>query len=282
MSYIKKLNDHQHSNIRVIIETMIREGITNPFSQAAILSIISKESSFNCQFERGYGNTSNERIRNIFGHGVYHLSESELSEIKKDDKRFFDLVYGGRYGNAKDEGYKYRGGGFNQITFKGNYESAARRSGHDLVNHPELITQPQVAADAAISYFTTSFQMGFSLRHKRHYNSTGINGFVDIDNAVLAFYHANAGFKKPMYTMQKLRESTGGLRKAVTRAPEFYDLITSPFKNVTDGNKFRTWINDKYPEYARKIDLDRSGSYNNSYIRRAWMDYGSVYSKSVL
>jgi len=47
-----------------------------------------------------------------------------------------------------------------------------------------------------------------------------------------------------------------------------------PFKNNEQGNKFRAWVNEKYPEIAKRIDLDKKGlyadSYNNDYITRAF------------
>ena len=52
----------------------------------------------------------------------------------------------------------------------------------------------------------------------------------------------------------------------------------APFTNSTSGNLFRAYINDTFPNYARQIDLDRTGSFNNSYIRRAWADYGQQYT----
>jgi hypothetical protein len=57
--------------------------------------------------------------------------------------------------------------------------------------------------------------------------------------------------------------------------------ISVPFKNTEEGNHFRNWINDTYAAYAKKIDLDRSGSYNNSYIKKAWKEYGEVYQKAI-
>lgn len=52
---------------------------------------------------------------------------------------------------------------------------------------------------------------------------------------------------------------------------------SNPFTSRTEGNAFRGWINDTYPDYAAEIDLDRTGSYNNSYINKAWTKYGSLY-----
>ena len=53
---------------------------------------------------------------------------------------------------------------------------------------------------------------------------------------------------------------------------------TIAITNKVEGDKFRNWINDTYPVYAKQIDLDRSGSYNNSYITKAWKKYGSEYA----
>lgn len=52
---------------------------------------------------------------------------------------------------------------------------------------------------------------------------------------------------------------------------------TSPFKNRDEGNRFRKWINDTYPSYAREIDLDPTGSHTNVYIMKAWDKYGQAY-----
>ena len=60
----------------------------------------------------------------------------------------------------------------------------------------------------------------------------------------------------------------------------FSGLESTPFKSTTEGNKFRAWVNDKHPDYARSIDLDRTGKYDNSYIRKAWASFGEEYNKA--
>jgi len=50
-----------------------------------------------------------------------------------------------------------------------------------------------------------------------------------------------------------------------------------PFKNKTEGNKFRSWVNNNHEEYAREIDLDRKGSHKNSYITKAYEKLGKLY-----
>jgi hypothetical protein len=55
----------------------------------------------------------------------------------------------------------------------------------------------------------------------------------------------------------------------------------TPFANETEGNKFRAWVNDNYPKYASQISLDRKGTFDNSFVRKAYAQYGAEYNKSV-
>lgn len=48
------------------------------------------------------------------------------------------------------------------------------------------------------------------------------------------------------------------------------EIPALPFTNKDQGDAFREWVNDKHPATAKAIDLDRSGSYDNSYIKTAW------------
>ncbi len=57
-----------------------------------------------------------------------------------------------------------------------------------------------------------------------------------------------------------------------------------PFKNKEEGNHFRNWVNDNFPDYAKTLKgdgLDRDGSYNNSHMRQAWKDKGEAYQKAI-
>lgn len=58
-------------------------------------------------------------------------------------------AYANRFGNgdeASGDGFRYRGGGAGQLTFLDNYRRATRELGIDLVNHPDLIEEPDAAA----------------------------------------------------------------------------------------------------------------------------------------
>jgi len=91
-----------------------------------------------------------------------------------------------------------------------------------------------------------------------------------------------------------------GKRKKEIKAPEVVENIikeTKPegdgkdktdkpkstemnFGSKAEGNEFRAWVNKTYPEYAKEIDLDPAGSHTNSYIKKAWKQYGQEFNKS--
>ena len=213
MSYLNDLLPVQLSNIYTVIDTMKRKGITNKYMQAAILAVISKESSFKGGRETGYSNTSNQRIRSVFSK-TSSLNDNDLNRLKSNDVDFFNFVYGGMYGNSSTEGYKYRGGGFNQLTFKGNYISESQRTGHDLVNNPDLISQPNVAADVVVDYYIREFaKVGKDL-----------NKYNDLSYALVDAFQANRGWGKTG------PDTTGGFAKAQANINDFYTLVGNDVK----------------------------------------------------
>ena len=218
MSYLDTLSSQQRNNIAIITEDAKKAGVTNPYAIAGILAIISKESSFVPKQEKAYSGTSNERIRRVFGSRV-PSSDSALNNLKASPKAFFDAVYGSRYGNASNEGYKYRGRGLNQITFKGNYKKFADLSGEDIVNNPDKMLDIKTASKVAIQFAKDGIQ---SLKEKgklKVYNANDINDFKNSKDATLAFYHANAGPGKSTNYIKDLaaNDPYGGMTRALQR-----------------------------------------------------------------
>lgn len=145
---IKELNDNEN----IVFKQLKEDGFTDE-AAAAVMGVVGGESGFKTFKEIGYGTTSNDRIRAIFGSKLGKYSDEQLNTLKKSDEDFFNAVYGGMYGNAPNEGYKYVGRGFNGITFKGNYEAAKKCTGIDFVGQPELLEDPKYAAKALSCYF---------------------------------------------------------------------------------------------------------------------------------
>ncbi len=71
-----------------------------------------------------------------------------------------ELIYGGSWGAANlgnihaGDGYKFKGRGFTHLTGRDNYYAAGKDLGIDLINNPELASQPDVAAQIALWFWT--------------------------------------------------------------------------------------------------------------------------------
>jgi putative chitinase len=226
-------------NVQALMDAMKRHGITNPYTQKAILGTVGKESGFVPKNEIGYGNTSNDRIRKIFGKRIT-VSDSELDKIKKDDVKFFDMVYGQNAtksfgwntGNTSPgDGYKYRGRGFNGITFKSLYQkyqdmlNKDNKLGKrvDLVNNPDQLNDIDVAAEAAILFFINGANNDVM---QRKYGTKDINAFTDQNTALKGIVNINAGLGNDVGN-----DYLGALQKATDVANQF-TISTTGASNV--------------------------------------------------
>jgi predicted chitinase len=180
------------SNINLLINEMISQGITNKYAVVGMLSTIGKESGFVPRNEVPYNSTDNKRIRKIFGSRVSKLSDDELTALKGNTIKFWDRVYGSddptgrsqQYGNSNPgDGAKYLGRGFNGITFKGNYKKYGDIVGMDLVANPESLNDPKVAAKAAVSFLLNGLKT----------KGVDPNSFTNKKDATHAFVQVNAG-----------------------------------------------------------------------------------------
>jgi predicted chitinase len=174
------LGGETRRNAQIMIDYMNKKGITNPYTQVGILCVIGKESGFIPQNEIGHENTDNSRLRKLFGNRV-PSDDKVLDELKLDDEKFFNQVYGGMFGNSKTEGYKYRGRGFNGLTFKGNYEKYGTCIGRELVSNPEVVNDVDIAAEVAVSFFT------------KCKSADQLPEFTNEDDAINYFVDLNAG-----------------------------------------------------------------------------------------
>jgi hypothetical protein len=135
----------------------------------AILANALKETGGIPKQEYGYSGTKNPELRKLFGSRLPE-SEDELENLKKDNERFYDVIYGPNsgkgLGNDKiGDAWKYRGGGYNQLTGKAAYAKYSKAAGVDLVKFPEKINDPTVAAKVNAAFMKDRLpQMGKLLR----------------------------------------------------------------------------------------------------------------------
>lgn len=85
---------------------------------------------------------------------------------KANQRMIANIAYGGRYGNGPahtDDGWRFRGRGPIQLTFKANYEACGKAIGIDLVNSPEMLEQPRAGSLAAAWFWAKGNKTGKSL-----------------------------------------------------------------------------------------------------------------------
>ena len=156
------INQDQTKNMEMIKAALQKQGITDPKYIAATLGNVMKESGGKSQTENlNYGNTSNDRIKSIFGDRAKGKSDAELNDIKKDPSKMGEMMYGSttkigkQMGNTEPgDGFKFRGRGFIQLTGKSNYSQASKAIYNDnrLVDNPDLANDPAVAAEISAWY----------------------------------------------------------------------------------------------------------------------------------
>lgn len=148
-------------DFKTINEHLIDSGIENPKVRIAIIGLIGTEGGFNIREEKSYRNTSSDRLRKIFGNRLAKFTDEQIDIMKLDDQKFFEIIYGNRFGNTSPcDGFKFRGRGYNQLTFKGNYERYGKMIGMDLVSNPDLVNKPEVAIKVLAAYFIDLHETG--------------------------------------------------------------------------------------------------------------------------
>lgn len=218
-------------HIKLIVDSLNKFGITNQNVQAGILATISKESNFEPQSEN-----LNYTLANI--KRVWPDTPDAIAKtLVKNPVALGDYKYGGKYGNAKNEGYKYRGRGYNQITFKNTYKQIGDLIGVDLVGNPDLLNDPKVAADAVAAYFRLGLTQGIKQGSFSKFGVTDLAAVKDTLTATKVAIQTNAGLKTN-FNNGVVQE---GFKKAKSIVDSLYEKIKnyskSGVESVTDAVK---------------------------------------------
>ena len=239
-----------------IIKKCVEEGITSNFAIASVLSICSKESSFDLKSEGFLYSAS--RLPEVWSYfkkndpvkGGFVNPKTKKADSDKYQEKIANIVYTQKpvgirtngYGNTrKGDGWKYRGRGYNQITFKSGYEKAAKNSGVDLIRYPERLLEEDVATAALVGFFngrrrTSRFgtkKTGYTTRQEGYGCPDNGVTFPDLKNAVFFYYHLNTGPGKTVAAVKKKlspNDKLGGMRRAQGRAPAFVEYINKNFE----------------------------------------------------
>jgi predicted chitinase len=214
-------NTTKGKNIDIIIDAFKEYGVTNPYAIVGALCVMGKESGWIPQNE--YLNYSKERLPEVWaafsktgkvvkkGDGKFNYNDL-AAKYAGNAEKLANFVYGVNTSTPKGmrapdkgtkksnppgsvvgnkvwgDGYKYRGRGFNQITWKATYEKYAKELGIDLINNPDKLNEPKIAAKAAVLFFRNVFSYG-----KIKDPITYWNNFTSVDEALVYFAKANSG-----------------------------------------------------------------------------------------
>jgi putative chitinase len=215
--------------------------ITNQYLQAGILAIITKESNSTPVAESLYYSTP-ENLKNTFGDIDFPTLESAKPYVKNSVKTA-NHVYANENGNgdeASGDGYRYRGRGFNQITFKGTYKSIGDELKIDLVNNPDKLLEPEIASDANAIFFKNGLKSGLKLGSFKKYGVTKVEDINDTTKGTQVAMQINAGLGKKLNTdLKQIQENIKkkgeknvpvndvGYLKAISVVDQKYKIITS-------------------------------------------------------
>jgi len=97
-----------------------------------------------------------DSLRATFYTPFKNKTDSFVRAYLRNSEHCANYVYANRGGNddaLSGDGFKYRGGGFLQHTFKNGYAYLAEKTGVDFVNNPELIVEEPNAMLCALIYW---------------------------------------------------------------------------------------------------------------------------------
>lgn len=150
--------------LTAMVEVMPKFEINGVAREAAFLAQIHHECGGFTRFEENLNYKDPERIAKIFRRafdldkdGVIEPNEIEFAkQYVRQPVKLANRAYAGKYGNgdeASGDGWKYRGRGPIQTTFKANYEQASFWTRANLVLYPDELLVPRHGCAAACGYW---------------------------------------------------------------------------------------------------------------------------------
>lgn len=137
-------------------------GIVAPHRVAAWLAQVGHESDGFTRLQESF-DYSVEGLQRTFGARMpaalartLGRQPGERSVPVERQARIASIAYAGRYGNgeaASGDGWRYRGAGLKQITFRANYEACGHALGVDLVAAPGLLAVDDALAARSAAWF---------------------------------------------------------------------------------------------------------------------------------
>lgn len=179
-------------NVDILIESCKKGGLSTNYLIAAVLATVAKESLFVPKNENL--NYSESGLLSIFP-SKFGPGRANANEYSKKPEKIANWVYDSSRNKTHDQpgdGWKYRGRGFNQITFKDAYKKFGKMVGQDLVNNPDKLNEVQDAADVCVAFYVDGFN-SYKRKIKTKFGQDPLD-IQDYDKALLLIINLTAGF----------------------------------------------------------------------------------------
>ena len=152
-----KVPESKKNIVTKIVELAKKNGITDRERLTCILAVAGGETQWDPGKSESFS-YSLSRAREVFGSRIPNNKDTALKYIPKEkggsgsQEKLANLLYGGRYDNSSNEGWKYRGRGMTQITFKGNYTNVQNKLVSKFFpNKGNIVTNPDLVNDTDVS-----------------------------------------------------------------------------------------------------------------------------------
>jgi putative chitinase len=199
-------------NADYLMQTAQKAGITDIKELANFMGQMQVESSgFTSMNENLHYSAA--RLLAVFpGRNGMQTTEQAKAIVAQGPEGIANAIYGGpwgtRYlGNTQEgDGWRYHGRGYVQLTGRDNYAAAGQALGLNLIHHPELAADREVAARIAVHYWQTRV-----VAHGHQHDVTGAShdinggekGLAERRNAANVWEHRLYGYHQDAGTLRQ-------------------------------------------------------------------------------
>lgn len=205
---LTKLWPHGDAHIPGLIAGMIaaaptvfpKYGLSSDLTICHAMAQFSEECGCGSEMQENM-NYSAGRLLEVFPR---HFNHDQAIELQHQPRLVADQAYDGRDGNRQhtDDGWNFRGQGLSQVTGRDNYVALAKRTGLDVLGHPELLIAPETTLECGVADFVLCGCVPYALRDSLigvssllncgHFvsNPAEINGYAMRKNWLSLWKHA--------------------------------------------------------------------------------------------
>lgn len=153
----------QNKDIKQIVADVLKElKVYSPQAHAVMLANIRGEAGPEM---KPRSENLNYGVSGLLKTFSKYFTTKTAKKYARNPEMIGNKVYGNRLGNDADEGYKYRGRGYFQITGKENYERMSKIINVDLVKNPDLVNDAQISEKILKAQIAAMIKRGVDLKN---------------------------------------------------------------------------------------------------------------------